>query len=109
MCTRSLGKIASRFVFTEREKNPRISLTLYGRMSLKDELLARAALVHHASPMVASQPSRVSMLLECSTGVLLARAACMHHDGQGHDALRHDAVLKGLNIRVANTTDSLAV
>ena len=36
------------------------------------------------------------MMRECSTGELLARAAFMHHDDQGYDALRHDAVLKGL-------------
>ena len=39
------------------------------------------------------------MMLECSTGELLARAAFMHHDDQGHDALRHDAALKGLMAR----------
>ena len=36
------------------------------------------------------------MMLECSTGELLARAAFMHHDDQGHDALRHYAVSKEL-------------
>ena len=36
------------------------------------------------------------MMLECSTGELLARAAFMHHDDQRYDALRHHAVLKGL-------------
>ena len=35
------------------------------------------------------------MMLECSTGELLARAAFMHHDDQGYDALMHHAVLKG--------------
>ena len=43
-----------------------------------------------------SQPHRVSMMHESSPGELLARAAFMHHDDQGHDALRHHAVLKGL-------------
>ena len=36
------------------------------------------------------------MMLECSTGELLARDAFMHHDDQGHDALMHHAVLSGL-------------
>ena len=34
------------------------------------------------------------MMLECE---LLARAAFMHHEDQGHDAIRHDAVLTGLS------------
>ena len=34
------------------------------------------------------------MMLEYSTGELPARAAFMHHDDQGHDALMHYAVLK---------------
>ena len=49
--------------------------------------------MHHDDP---SQLHRVGMMLECSPGELLARAAFMHHDDQGQDALRHDAVLKGL-------------
>ena len=36
----------------------------------------------------------VGMMLESSAGELLARAAFMHHDDLGHDALRHDAILK---------------
>ena len=36
------------------------------------------------------------MMLECSTGQLIASAAFMHHDDQGHDALMYDAVLRGL-------------
>ena len=36
------------------------------------------------------------MMLECSTGELLARTAFMHHDDQGNDVLMHYAVLKGL-------------
>ena len=35
-------------------------------------------------------------MLECSTVESFARAAFMHHNDQGHDALRHYAVLKGL-------------
>ena len=38
------------------------------------------------------------MVLECSSGELLNRAAFMHHDEQRHDALRHDAILKGLHL-----------
>ena len=52
--------------------------------------------MHHADPSGVSQPSRFGMMLECSNGKLLARAAFMHHDDQGHDALRHDAVFKGV-------------
>ena len=40
--------------------------------------------------------SMVVMMHECSPGELLLMAAFMHHEDQGHDALRHDAVLKGL-------------
>ena len=58
-----------------------------------------AALVHHADPSAVSQPPRVGMMLECSPGELLARAAFMHHDYQGHYVLRHDAVLNGLKHR----------
>ena len=36
------------------------------------------------------------MMIVCSTGELLTSAAFMHHDDQGHDALGHSAVLKGL-------------
>ena len=36
------------------------------------------------------------MMLECSTGELLTRALFMHHDDQGHGALMHHAILKGL-------------
>ena len=39
---------------------------------------------------------RVGMMLECSTSELLARAAFIHPVDQGHGALMHDAVLKGL-------------
>ena len=62
------------------------------------ELLAGAALAHHADPSGVSQPHRVGMMLEYSSGDLIARAAFMHHDDQGHDVLRHHAVLKGLNL-----------
>ena len=53
--------------------------------------------MHHADPSGVFQPRRVGLVLECSTGELLARAAFMHHDNQGHDALLHHAVLKGLS------------
>ena len=51
------------------------------------EKLAGSALVHHANPLGVrvSQPCRVVMMLECK---LLARATFMHHENQGHDALR---------------------
>ena len=57
--------------------------------------------MHHADPSDVTQPHRVSMMLECSigellAGKLLARAAFMHHEDQGHDALRHHTALKGL-------------
>ena len=52
--------------------------------------------MHHADPSGAYQPHRVDMMFECSTGKLLARAAFMHYDDQGYDALMHYAVLKGL-------------
>ena len=42
----------------------------------------------------------VGMMLECWTGELLPRAAFMHHDNQGHDALMHYAALKGLNTQL---------
>ena len=46
----------------------------------------------------------IGMMLEGSADELLARAAFMHHDDQGQDALMHHAVLKGLihiyNLRV---------
>ena len=56
-------------------------------MSLKPELLAGAGLVHHADPLEVYKPHRVSMMHECSPGKLLAKAAFMHHDKQGHYGL----------------------
>ena len=50
-------------------------------------MITRAALVHHADPSGVSQPCMVGLMLECSTGELRARAAFMHHDDQGYDAL----------------------
>ena len=42
------------------------------------------------------------MMLECSIGELLARAAFMHHDDQGHYALLHYAPpLEGLKLNTA--------
>ena len=52
--------------------------------------------MHHADPSGVSQPCRVGMMLECSTGELLANAAFTHHDDQGHGVLMYNAVLKGL-------------
>ena len=45
---------------------------------------ASAALVHHADPSGVSEPCRVGMMLECSTGELLAGAALVHHDNKCH-------------------------
>ena len=36
------------------------------------------------------------MMLGCSTGGILSRAAFMHHDEHGHDAFMYYAVIKGL-------------
>ena len=44
------------------------------------------------------------MVLECSTGELLARDAFMHRDDQGDDALMHCVVLKGLKDSAALIT-----
>ena len=68
-------------------------LTLEGRHVLKGEIR------RHDAPMLnlgVSRPRSVGMMLECSSCKLLARAAFIHHASQGHNALRHDAVLKGL-------------
>ena len=56
------------------------------------------ALVHHADPSEVYQPRRVAMMLKCSTGELLARAAFMYWDNLGDDALRYYAVIKGLSV-----------
>ena len=62
--------------------------------------------MHHAGPSGVSQHRRVCMMLEYSSGELLARSALMHHD-KGHDALIHYAVLKALRSRItgAKTAD----
>ena len=63
-------------------------------------------MAHHADPSgVYDEPRRVGIMLECSTGELLARAAFMHHDDQGHDALRYHSVLKGLLILTRERSD----
>ena len=56
--------------------------------------------VHHADPWEASQPNRVGMMLECSSGESLARAAFMHHDDQGYDALMHYTVISIYDLHV---------
>ena len=69
-------------------------------MSLKDDICRHdapinaapasnsgAALVHHADPSGVSQPNKVGMMLECSTGELFAMAAFMHHNDQGHQCI----------------------
>ena len=75
-------------------------------MSLKDDICRHdapmmqprrvTALVPHADPLGVSQPNKVDMMFECSIGKLLTRAAFMHLDDQGHDALRYHALPKGL-------------
>ena len=44
---------------------------------------------------------------ECSTGELFARAAFMHHDDQGHNALKHHVALKGLVIYLPGISGSV--
>lgn len=52
---------------------------------------------HNAEPSGVYQPRRVGMMLECSNGEVLARAAFMHHhDDKGLNALHHYAALKWL-------------
>ena len=67
-----------------------------------------AVLVYYADPMGVSQSRRVGMVLECSTGELLARAAFIHHDDQGYDASMHRAVLKGI-MHPVNTCNELVL
>ena len=52
--------------------------------------------MHHADPKGLMHFCKVDMMCECSTGELLAGAAFMHHDDQGHDALKQYAALKWL-------------
>ena len=59
-------------------------------------LLGRAAFMHHAYALGVYHPHTVGMILEYSTGELLARAVFMHHDDKGHSTLKHYATLKGL-------------
>ena len=54
-------------------------------------------MMHHTDHSGLSQPPKVGMMLQCSPGELLTRAAFMHHDDQGHGALINYAVIKGLN------------
>ena len=72
-------------------------------------LLARAAFLHHADPSGLGQSRRVIMMLECSCGELLTRAAFIHYDNKGLNSLKHYAALKGLYLSVctdlANTAD----
>ena len=85
-------------------------------MSLKDDICRHDApmqhrrvtrqycIVHHDNPSGVSQPHRVDMMPECSTGDLLARAGFMH---QGHGALMHYAVLKGFS-KITNKASILS-
>ena len=54
-------------------------------------LPVRAAFMHHAEPSGMNQPHRIGTIHECSPGELLARAAFMHHDHEGHNVLKHYA------------------
>ena len=58
-------------------------------------LLATAAFNHHANLtcMIATLPK---VQHECSLGELLVKAAFLHHGNEGHDALKHYVVRKGL-------------
>ena len=47
---------------------------------------------------VTGQPPRMGMILECSPGEILARAAFMYHGNQWYNALKHYAVRKGLTL-----------
>ena len=58
--------------------------------------LASAAFKHHAEPTGLIHSRRIGMMHECSAGELLARAAFMRHDDEGHSILKRYAVLKGL-------------
>ena len=58
-------------------------------------VLTDGALVHYADTSEVSQLRRVGIILECSTGELIARLAIKHHNDQWHDTLMHYAVLKG--------------
>ena len=51
------------------------------------------AFKHHSDPI--HFQSKVVMMHECTPGVLLTRAASMHHEDHGHDALKHCAAFKG--------------
>ena len=51
----------------------------------------------HANALGVYQLCWVGMLREYITGELLTRAALMHHDDKGHDALKQYPALKWLN------------
>ena len=59
-------------------------------MSLQDDICQHAAAMQPRccqgciDPTGVSQPHKVGVMLECSAGKLLASAAFMHHDDQGH-------------------------
>ena len=52
------------------------------------------------------QPHSVGMMHEYSTCELLARAAVIHHDDEGHNALKHYAALTGLSAVVVQLSSS---
>ena len=59
--------------------------------------------MHHTDylGMYQRRARRLGMLRECSPGELLARAAVMHYDDEGHITLKHYAALTGLRKRQA--------
>ena len=51
------------------------------------------ACMHHADPSGVYEPRMVGIMLEYSTDELLTRAALMHHDDKGHNAIKQYAPL----------------
>ena len=83
------------------------------RWPFKDGISLKGDICHHGAPMQLQWltrrcrfgascwpfgsvliPEGSAWFFECSNGRLHARAAFMHHDDQGHDAVTHYAVLK---------------
>ena len=56
-------------------------------------LLARAAFIHHDNLLGMYQPQVACIMLECS---LASYSPGLHHDDQGHNALKQYAAIKGL-------------
>ena len=56
--------------------------------------------MHQADPSGVHQHRMVSIMLECSTGGLRARAAFVHHPEKGHTTVKQYADIKGLKVAV---------